>query len=76
MRDERLAMALGEAIFTERSIRRLRPGSLPVADLRLLVEAAVRAPNGAYRQIAWFNRRRPTSETTYLDRWGGVVPWT
>ena len=76
MRDERLAMALGEAIFTERSIRRIRPDPLPVADLRLLVEAAMRAPNGAYRQIAWFNRRRPTSETTYLDRWGGVVPWT
>ena len=22
------------------------------------------------------SRRRPTSETTYLDRWGGAVPWT
>lgn len=21
------------------------------------------------------NRRRPTSETTYLDRWGAPVPW-
>src|SRR5204863_48810 len=39
-------------------------------------EALGRAPNGANRQIAWFSRRRPTSETTYLDRWGGVAPWT
>ena len=21
------------------------------------------------------SRRRPTAETTYLDRWGGKVPW-
>ena len=21
------------------------------------------------------NRRRPTSETTFLDRWGASVPW-
>jgi hypothetical protein len=21
------------------------------------------------------SRRRPTAETTYLDRWGGQVPW-
>ena len=47
-------MPLGEVIFTQRSIRRFRPDPLPVADLRLLVEAAVRAPNGANRQIARF----------------------
>ena len=54
MKDERLAMPLGEVIFTQRSIRRFRPDPLPVGDLRLLVEAAVRAPNGANRQIARF----------------------
>jgi nitroreductase len=54
MRDERLAMPLDEVIFTQRSIRRFRPDPLPVADLRLLMEAAVRAPNGANRQIARF----------------------
>ncbi|MBI3029594.1 MAG: nitroreductase family protein [Candidatus Rokubacteria bacterium] len=52
--DHRLAMPLGEAIFTQRSIRRFRPTPIPVEDLRLIVEAAVRAPNGGNRQIARF----------------------
>jgi nitroreductase len=50
----RLAMPVGEAIFTQRSIRRFRPDPIPPADLRLLLEAAVRAPNGGNRQIARF----------------------
>ena len=49
-----LAMPIGEAIFTQRSIRRFRPDPVPVEDLRLIVEAAVRAPNGGNRQIARF----------------------
>jgi nitroreductase len=48
----RLKITLGEAIFTQRSIRRFRPDPLPIDDLRLIVEAAVRAPNGGNRQIA------------------------
>jgi nitroreductase len=48
----RLGMSVGEAMFTQRSIRRFRPDPLPIGDLRLLVEAAVRAPNGGNRQIA------------------------
>lgn len=51
---ERLTMPLGEAIFTQRSIRRFRPDPIPTEDLRLLVEAAVRAPNGGNRQVARF----------------------
>jgi len=50
----RLAMPIGEAIFTQRSIRRFRPDPIPVEDLRLIVEAAVRAPNGGNRQVARF----------------------
>jgi nitroreductase len=50
----RLSMPLGEAIFTQRSIRRFRPDPIPVGDLRLLLEAAVRAPNGGNRQIGRF----------------------
>jgi nitroreductase len=50
----RLAMSVGEAMFTQRSIRRFRPDSIPIADLRLLLEAAVRAPNGGNRQIGRF----------------------
>ncbi|HXH81304.1 MAG TPA: nitroreductase family protein [Candidatus Tectomicrobia bacterium] len=50
----RLSMPLGEAIFTQRSIRRFKPDPIPMADIRLIVEAAVRAPNGGNRQIARF----------------------
>jgi len=50
----RLAMAVGEAMFTQRSIRRFRPDPIPVEDLHLIIEAAVRAPNGGNRQIARF----------------------
>jgi nitroreductase len=47
-------MTLGEAIFTQRSIRRFRPDLIPIADLRLILEAAVRAPNGGNQQVARF----------------------
>jgi nitroreductase len=50
----RLSMPLGEAIFTQRAIRRFRPDPVGIDDLRLMVEAAVRAPNGGNYQIARF----------------------
>jgi nitroreductase len=46
MDHNRLSMPLGEAIFTQRSIRRFKPDAIPVPDIRLILEAAVRAPNG------------------------------
>jgi nitroreductase len=48
----RLSMPLGEAIFTQRSIRRFKPDPIPVEDVHLLVDAAVRAPNGGNQQVA------------------------
>jgi nitroreductase len=54
MNYSRLSMTLGEAIFTQRSIRRFRPDQIPLADVRLILEAAVRAPNGGNQQIARF----------------------
>ncbi len=54
MDQKRLSMPLGEAIFTQRSIRRFKPDPIPVEDLHLIVEAAVRAPNGGNRQLARF----------------------
>ena len=47
-------MPLGEAIFTQRSIRRFRPDPIPIEDLHLILEAAVRAPNGGNQQVARF----------------------
>jgi nitroreductase len=50
----RLSMPLGEAIFTQRSIRRFKPDPVPLEDVHLLVEAAVKAPNGGNQQVARF----------------------
>ena len=47
-------MTVGEAIFTLRAIRRFRPDPIPLDDLRLMIEAAVRAPNGGNQQLARF----------------------
>jgi len=45
-----LTMPLGEAIFTQRAIRRFRPDPIPEADLTLMLQAAIRAPNGGNAQ--------------------------
>jgi nitroreductase len=51
---KRLSMPLGDAIFTQRSIRRFKPDPIDPEDLRLILEAAMKAPNGGNRQIARF----------------------
>ena len=50
----RLKMAIGEAMFSQRSIRRLRPDPIPAEDLELLLEAAAKAPTGGNRQPGRF----------------------
>lgn len=47
-------MPLGEALFTQRSIRKFRPDPIPLDDLRLILEAAVKAPSGGNRQPGRF----------------------
>jgi nitroreductase len=54
MDHRRLSMPLGEAMFTQRAIRRFRPDPIPLDDIRLILEAAVRAPNGGNYQLARF----------------------
>ena len=46
-----LSMPVGEAMFTQRSIRRMRSDPVPVEQLRLIIAAAAKAPNGGNRQI-------------------------
>ena len=50
----RLSMPLGDVIFTQRSIRRFKPDPIPLEDIRLMIEAAVKAPNGGNLQLARF----------------------
>ena len=47
---ERLAMPLGEAIYSLRAIRRFRPNPIPNEDLRTMLDAAIHAPNGGNAQ--------------------------
>ena len=46
----RLNIPLGEAIFTLRAIRRLKSDPIPDEDLRAVLDAAIRAPNGGNTQ--------------------------
>lgn len=47
---DRLTMSLGEAMFTQRAIRRLKPDPIPDDVMRDIMEAAIRAPNGGNTQ--------------------------
>jgi nitroreductase len=47
---ERLTMPLGDAIYSLRAIRRLRPDPIPDGDLRVILDAAIHAPNGGNAQ--------------------------
>jgi nitroreductase len=51
---ERLVMPIGEAMATQRAIRRFRPDPIPEADIRLMLDAAVKAPSGGNMQFARF----------------------
>lgn len=48
--EERLSMPLGEAMFTQRAIRRFRTDPISDGDLRDVLEAAIRAPSGGNAQ--------------------------
>jgi nitroreductase len=50
----RLDMPIGEAMFSQRSIRRFRNEPIPMADIELILDAAAKAPNGGNRQPARF----------------------
>ena len=63
----RLSMPLGEAMFTQRSIRRFKDVPIPLEDIRLLIEAAVKAPNGGNQQVARF---LVVNDRTMIERFG------
>lgn len=45
-----LSMPLGEAIYSLRAIRRLKSDPIPDEDLKAILEATIRAPNGGNQQ--------------------------
>src|SRR5436190_6157565 len=54
MDHSRLSMPLAEVVFSQRSIRRFKPDPIPIDDIHLMIEAAVKAPNGGNLQLARF----------------------
>ena len=69
-----LSMSLGEAIFTLRAIRRLRPDPIPDEDVTTILNAAIRAPNGGNLQPWHFivitdARLRSELGTLYREAW-------
>lgn len=48
--EEKLTMSLGEAMFSQRAIRRFKPDPIPDDDLHTALEAATKAPNGSNLQ--------------------------
>ncbi|MCE2390705.1 MAG: nitroreductase family protein [Proteobacteria bacterium] len=49
-----LSLSLGEAMFTQRAMRRLKPDPIPESQLEILLNAASKAPNGGNMQPARF----------------------
>lgn len=50
----RLSQKLGEVMFTQRAIRRLKPDPISDEDLHLILDAASKAPNGGNTQPGRF----------------------
>ena len=65
----RLAMPVGEAMFTQRSIRRFRREPIPMEDIRLILEAAAKAPSGGNRQPARF---LVLTDPAVIERFGAL----
>ena len=72
---KRLSMSVGDAMFTQRSIRKFKPDPIPSDDLDLILDAAFKAPNGGNRQVARFivvtDRRKIHDEfgPLYKEAW-------
>jgi nitroreductase len=65
----RLAMPIGEAMFTQRSIRRFRPDPIPMDDVRIMVEAAQKAPSGGNLQ---FTRLLVVNDPARIKEFGAL----
>ncbi len=72
---DRLTMPLGEAIFTQRAIRRLKADPLSDADLEVLLAAAARAPSGGNRQPWRFLVVRDQQLKDQLAQWYVEAYW-
>ena len=68
-------MPLGEAIFTQRAMRRLKTDQVSDADLETILTAAARAPSGGNRQPWRFLAVRDQNLKDQLARWYVEAYW-
>jgi nitroreductase len=68
-------MPLGEAIFTQRAIRRLTTDPVSDADLEIILAAAARAPSGGNRQPWRFLAVRDPALKEQLAQWYVEAYW-
>jgi nitroreductase len=73
--EERLGMTLGEAIFTQRAIRRLKADPISDADLETILTAAARAPSGGNRQPWRFLAVRDKALKRQIAEWYTDAYW-
>ncbi len=71
---DRLSMTLGDAIFSLRAIRRMKPDPIPEEDLRTILEATIQAPNGGNQQQWHFilvrdDEQRAKLAEIYREAW-------
>ena len=72
---DRLTMPLGEAIFTQRAIRRLTDAPISDEDLETIIAAGVRAPSGGNRQPWRFLAVRDQALKDQLAQWYVEAYW-
>lgn len=64
MDHSRLSIPLGEAIFTQRSIRRFKPDSIPLEDIHLILEAASNATSDSCGEVGSCMQEEALGERT------------
>ena len=82
----KLDMNIGEAMFSQRAIRRFKPDPISDEDLKIILDAASKAPNGGNRQPGRFLVIREREKIRqfgelYREAWWAKrrdekVPWT
>jgi len=71
----RLSITLGDAIYSLRAIRRIKPDPIPDDDLKTILDAARQAPNGANRQPWHFIVLRDSEIRTKFGELFKVAWW-
>ena len=65
---DRLTMPIGEVMFTQRAIRRLRSDPISVEDIETMLDAAAKAPNGGNAQPGRFLAVNDPAKITSLGK--------